>query len=110
VGIATKTVLPGHPDVFMTDNDVQLDPFILDVYADAGEFDGYAHVNADDPRIVVTAMMRCGDNDLHLPVTITSIPAYPVGATAEYFQAGIPPAWTPPIAEPEVPEVPKVPE
>jgi hypothetical protein len=32
-GVATKTVLPGHPDVFMTDNDVQLDPFILDVYA-----------------------------------------------------------------------------
>jgi hypothetical protein len=36
--------------------------------------------------------------------SITAVDAYPVGATAQYFQAAVPATWTPPMAEPEVPE------
>jgi hypothetical protein len=42
-------------------------------------------------------------------VAHTSIPAYPVGATAEFSKAGMPASWTPPMVEPEVPEVPEAP-
>jgi hypothetical protein len=37
-------------------------------------------------------------------VSDQTIPAYPVGTTADFFQAGMPMSWTPPMAEPESPE------
>jgi hypothetical protein len=102
-GLATKSVSAGQAGVFITDStDIQSQPFVGDVWAYTGDFDGYALVNADDPRIIVTAMLRCGDNTHPLPVAITNIPAVPVGATMDYFQAGMPATWTPPMAE--VPE------
>jgi hypothetical protein len=70
-------------------------------------FKGHALVNSDDPRIMVSAYQYCRtDKDSPGPTVLahTNIPAYPVGATAEYFQAGMPMNWTPPIVEPEVPE------
>ncbi len=76
----------------------------MDVEAVTGAFDGYALVNADDPRILVAAMLRCGEKDAKLPLTINNIPAYPVGVTAEFFRAGMPAAWTPPMVAPEMPE------
>ena len=70
-------------------------------------FKGHALVNSDDPRIMVSAYQYCRtDKDYPGPTILaqTNIPAYPVGATAEYFQAGMPVTWTPPMVEPEVPE------
>jgi hypothetical protein len=105
MGVATDPSLtPGTPDVFVTNSDVLITPFLYDHLAFTVNFDGYAQVNSSDPRIVVAAMMRCGDKGAALPLTINSIPAYPVGATAEFFQAGMPMNWTPPLAEPELPE------
>lgn len=104
LGIGTLLVDPGEPDVSDTDTGVESTPIFINQYVGTGSFDGYALVNSDDPRIVVTAMMRCGENDAPVPSTINSIPAFPVGATAEYFQAGMPSTWTPPMVTPELPE------
>jgi hypothetical protein len=74
------------------------------------DFKGFALVTATDPRIMVSAFQYCRSTSGvsgAVVVAQTNIPAYPVGATMEYFQAGMPAAWTPPIAEPEVPEVPE---
>ena len=67
---------------------------------------GYARVHAEDPRIEVAAFQYCRDAqgyDKNL-LSITNLPAYPVGATLEYFQAGMPTTWMPPMAVPELPE------
>jgi hypothetical protein len=65
---------------------------------------GYATVHAEDPRITTSAYLVCREARTgYVPVeAITTIPAFPVGATAEYFVAGMPVNWTPPMAE--VPE------
>jgi hypothetical protein len=43
--------------------------------------------------------------DVTLPIHgLMNIPAYPVGATADFFQASTRPLSLPPMAEPEVPE------
>jgi hypothetical protein len=68
---------------------------------------GFALVYAEDPRVLVTAFVSCvGTLQPSLGEAfrgITNIPAYPVGATMEYFQAGTSPVWTPPMAMPETP-------
>ena len=66
---------------------------------------GFAEVRADDPRILVAAFLVCRDDSgVTRTNSMTTLPAYPVGATAQYFQAGMPATWTPPMVEPEVPE------
>ncbi len=82
-------------------------PFNPDDWAGIGSIAaGFARVHADDPRIEAAAFQYCRDG---LGITanimsITNIPAFPVGATMEYFQAGMPATWTPPMAVPELPE------
>ena len=63
-------------------------------------------MHADDPRIEVASFQYCRDGigGGQNIASITQVPVYPVGATMEYFQAGMPTTWTPPMAEPEVPE------
>jgi len=81
-------------------------PYYPDQSEDLGYLLGYARVHADDPRIQVAAVQYCRDGldtDKNI-VTITQIPVRPVGATMEYFQAGMPATWTPPMVVPEVPE------
>jgi hypothetical protein len=85
--------------------DTDYRPFEYDSLANIPDIlGGYARVHANDPRIQVAAFQYCRDGtgitkDI---MSITNIPAFPVGATAEYFQAGMPATWTPPMAE--VPE------
>lgn len=71
---------------------------------------GFALVHATDPRILVGAFLTCkedsasGGGQYQDMRSTANIPAFPVGATAEYFVAGMPSTWTPPVAVPEVPE------
>ena len=78
-------------------------PFVADDFAGAIGFIGFARVHATDPRIEVAAFQYCRDglDQGKNIMSITNIPASPVGATAEFFQAGIPATWMPPIAAPE---------
>ena len=65
------------------------------------DFYGYALVSAEDPRIMVSAFQYCRNGLGYTGATIvsqTNIPVYPVGATAEFFQAGLPAGWPPPTA------------
>lgn len=71
----------------------------------ASDFEGSAQVHSSDPRISVAAFLKCdaspSDYD---PSSITNVTCDPVGATAEYFVAGMPAGWAPPMAVPEIPE------
>jgi hypothetical protein len=84
-------------------------------YTDAlfvSDFLGYALVTADDPRIMVSAFQYCRSGAGISGATIvaqTNIPAYPVGATADYFQAGIPAEWPPAPAAEAIPAQPTSP-
>jgi len=70
---------------------------------------GFGHVWADDPRIIAAAFLICTENFTSIDDSIkhispSTIPIFPVGATAQFFHAGMPATWTPPMAAPEVPE------
>jgi len=81
-----------------------------DLAALPSDFQGYALVTANDPRILVSAFQYCRTDVGFAGATIvahTNIPAYPVGTTMDFFQAGMPAAWTPPMAAPEGPETPR---
>jgi hypothetical protein len=67
---------------------------------------GFVNVHASDPRILVSAIYYCNSTtgNAAANVSMMNVPAYPVGATAQYFQAGMPARWTAPMAEPESPE------
>jgi hypothetical protein len=95
------------PDTLIPD--VNPVPWFATEFMDPGiaDFKGFALVTATDPRIMVSAFQFCRSTSGvsgAVVVSQTNIPAYPVGATMEYFQAGMPVNWTPPMAEPEVPE------
>ena len=85
---------------FVTDDQVNPAPFFQSNTADLENFSsGYANVNADDPRIVVSAYLICKDGiGTSNLVSMSLVPAYPMGATAEYFQAGMPADWSPPAS------------
>jgi hypothetical protein len=73
-------------------------PFFHTDYILTTDFTGYALVTADDPRIMVSAFQYCRSDTGYSTATVlsqTNIPAYPVGATADYFRAGIPAEWPP---------------
>jgi hypothetical protein len=114
-GTASLTLAPGDSqNVFVVAGGASNSiPFKIDESLPVTDFlGGFANVHADDPRILVSAFITCKedggtDNDKDLR-SIANIPAYPVGSTAEFFQAGMPAAWTPgPMAVPEVPELPE---
>jgi hypothetical protein len=99
--LAARTLLQ-----WATDDTVTVYPYWVDDDADIGAMIGYANINADDPRILVTATVLCRDGDSVTSkfVSQNEVPAFPVGATMEYFQAGMPASWAPPMAAPEAPE------
>jgi hypothetical protein len=72
-------------------------PVALDVLVNTGNFDsGFAKVHSDEPRLLVTAFLTCrrdradGGSGTDPLRGFLSIPTFPVGAPAEYFQAGMP--------------------
>jgi hypothetical protein len=87
--------------------DDQITPFwgVTDVTMDLDNFTGWVSVHGD-PRILVSAFEWCRSaaGSGGTLVTVNNLPAFPVGATAEFFQAGMPATWTPPMAAPEPPE------
>jgi hypothetical protein len=99
--------LPGQNLLqWATNNQIVLLPFFADDDATISSLIGYANVNANDPRILVTATILCRDGTAATSkiVSQNEVPAFPVGATAEFFQAGMPPGWTQPRALPDKPE------
>ena len=109
LGLATQPVAAQGSMGFITDDQIDPGGFQTLGNADLANFSGgYAHVNVDDPRIVATGYVVCRTNvdDAEL-ISMTQVAAIPVGSTAEFFQAGMPPDWLPPAphrAEPESPQ------
>jgi len=103
LGLGTLSVAAGGMRLWMTVNNLNINPEFgwVDTVIGTGNFMGYALVNSNDPRIMVNAALVCNDNGDR---RVTPLPAYPVGATAEFFLAGMPPSWTPPAAVSEAPE------
>jgi len=101
-GLVSRSLASGNGEIVASDSNTIEDPILVFASAGTGNFGGYVHVNATDPRIFVTALLRCGEDSQEIASSITTIPAFPVGATMEYFQAAMPATWTPPMAE--VPE------
>ena len=97
---------PGVRTTYITDSEVTPIWTVVDGDADLSNFTGSATVHSDDPRIMVTAFEWCrsGTGAATTLLTVRDLPAYPIGATLEYFQAGMPTTWTPPMAAPEEPE------
>jgi len=90
-----------------TDTDYR--PFFPDWLLDISDIiAGYGRVHADDPRIEVAAFQYCRDaqgTSANI-VSITQIPVYPVGSTADFFQAELPTETPSLLAAPEAPRVP----
>jgi hypothetical protein len=108
MGLSTRAISSEQLQVFWTNDNVHLHPFTADgTVTDTSDFAGWANVNAEDPRVLASAAIVCrdvagaGTSDIEAMV---GVPTYPVGATMEYFQAGMPMHWRPPMATPEVPE------
>ena len=91
---------------WVTDDQINIRPYYLGDNADLGPWTGYANVHASDPRILVSAAMLCREGTAAGAKVLANrgINAYPVGSTVEFFQAGMPAAWTPPMVVPELPE------
>ena len=109
----TGTVPHGGTLVFQTNSGEGSGSRIVnpDVYANTGMFkNGYARVYADDPRVMAVAFVDCMEDladggATALPIHgLLNIPAYPVGATADIFQAAMRPLSLPPMADSELPE------
>jgi hypothetical protein len=91
---------------WITSAGIDVSPHYADDDANLAVLLGYARVYAADPRILATSTLLCregtaADSPIHVHDTIAT---YPVGATAEFFQAGMPATWSPPMVEPEVPD------
>lgn len=100
--VATSIDFDGDADLVITDDPFDpLPGFNHVAEANTNDFTtGYALVLADDPRIYVSAYIVCEDGSG--VASFTNVPAYPVGPTATFFQAGVPgPAPSPPRIEPE---------
>jgi hypothetical protein len=104
-GVSAISLAAFDPDNVITNLNVE--PGVTDIvgYLALGDFQGYALVYADDPRIMATARIYCRDatGSAANVVSDQMVPAYPVGASAEFFKAGMPGSWTPPMAKPELP-------
>jgi hypothetical protein len=107
-GLSTQSISSTVPKAFYTNINVNLAPFsIQGTTASTSDFSGWANVHADDPRILASAAIVCRDvagtgaSNIEAMVDVAT---FPVGATLEYFQAGMPATWTPPMAAPEMPE------
>jgi hypothetical protein len=90
----------GHR-TFITDDDVSSEPFGSSDNANLIDFGGFAQVHASDPRIIVSAFLVCrtGTGPATNIVSITNLPAYPVGDFLGVFQADLPMLHDSPMAE-----------
>jgi hypothetical protein len=107
-GLSTQSISPTAPRAFWTNNNVNLAPFSLQgTVTLTSDFSGWANVHADDPRILASAAIVCRDvagtgaSNIEAMVDVAT---FPVGATMEFFQAGMPASWVPPVAVSEMPE------
>jgi hypothetical protein len=85
---------------------INVGPYWWDDQVASPDFSGYALVGANDPRIMVSAFQFCRSSTGYSGAIVrshTNIPAFPVGATAEFFQAVMPMAGPPPAAIVEEP-------
>lgn len=102
-GYTQVTLQPGRMRVVTSNNDISARPF-SGLSAEMSGFVGHANVHADDPRVHASAYFTCRDatgTSANL-VAMMPIGTSPVGTTMEYFQAGMPATWAPPMVE--VPE------
>jgi hypothetical protein len=111
MGLSTEPIISERVKVFWPDSGVNLTPFTGEgATASTGDLSGgWANVNADDPRVLASAAIVCRDvagYDASNLGAMINVPAVPVGATLEYFQAGTPAVWTPPTVGPEAPQMP----
>ena len=109
IALSTLTIPSGDMNVFWTNANVQLEPFTASgIASNTVDFQGgWANVNANDPRILASAAIVCRDvagQDASNLEAMVNVPTFPVGATAEFFTAGMPDTWTPAPAVSEVPE------
>ena len=75
-----------------TDIQVDTGPFSADFNSSLDNFTGFAHVYANDPRIIVSAYLVCRDA-IGATQNLTGmlpIPTFAVGESLEYFQAATP--------------------
>lgn len=92
-GMTSRSLAAGAPDVHAADIEMSLSPFGVNTHANTGNFEGYALVFADDPRIAVGAYLVCSEANLSangFPRSITSLSAHPVGETRAFFRADLP--------------------
>lgn len=105
--VVSSSVSAFDQHTFVADDQVFYSPWVANVVAGLADFDGYALVAADDPRIFVHAAVICRDGlgGGTNVVALYDSPVFPVGTTADYFQAGAPGAAPIPptaaVAEPE---------
>lgn len=109
LAVASSNVPAFDQHTFVADDDVRHLPWLSigGGNADLADFDGYALVAADDPRIFVHAAILCRDGleSTAKMVALYGSPVFPVGATADYFRAGVPGvAPMPPTAAATQPE------
>jgi hypothetical protein len=103
--IRTRTIPAEQSMQFASSARINLLPFAPQNDASlAVNMNGYVNVHADDPRIMASAHVVCRDGtttDSSL-VAYVGIPASPVGATLDYFKAGLPVmGGDRPLADPE---------
>lgn len=108
LAVVPSTIPAFEQHTFLADDEVSTFPWLHlgGLVADLDDFDGYALVAADDPRIFVHAAIICRD-DAATPniVGLYGSPVFPVGTTADFFQAGSPGAAPmPPVARVSEPE------
>jgi hypothetical protein len=102
MGYYEKVVSAGDSRNIVANNTVRSRPFTGGASALFSEFAGHATVHADDPRVHVSSYIVCRDGTGQ-PTNILSVSyvgGCPVGATADYFTAGMPQDRTPPTVEP----------
>ena len=92
LAVRPQGVAPRQTLTWVADDEVAPSPFVFFDDANLADFDGFATVSADDPRITASAFLLCRDGPgtgTNI-TTMTNIPAYPVGATLNLFQATMP--------------------
>jgi hypothetical protein len=106
LGMTSTTVAPGDTTNLRTDSggSVAPAPFTTNAFVSTGNFSGgFAHVHADDPRIILGAFYRCREDGMGGGMrSFSVIPSIPVGATADFFRAGMPATSAPYVTVPNM--------
>ncbi len=103
LALRAASVDPKRHFIFVTDTEVNNQPYSANNSAGLADFNGYAYVTSNDPRLAVGAVIYCRDalGPSANSVSQASIQVHPIGATAEIFRATMPGMGTPLITPPE---------